>query len=189
MVGHYHGQRWNSAEIGASLGISDVTARRYLDILAGSYMVRVLPPWYENLAKRQRRSPKVYFRDTGLLHSLLGIVRADQIWSHPKCGASWEGFAMEQILRFLPGQDTYFWAIHGGPELDLLIFRRGKRIGFEFKFSDAPAKNRSMEAAMRDLALDHLWVVYPGERRYPLGERVEALPLISCRQTLIPPVS
>jgi predicted AAA+ superfamily ATPase len=180
MVAHYHGQTWNSSEIAASLGVSDHTTRRYLDILAGTYMVRVLAPWHENLAKRQRRAPKVYLRDSGLLHALLGITGMEALWHHPKYGSSWEGFALDQVLRSIAGRDVYYWAVHGGPELDLLVFRDGRRIGFEFKFADAPKMTPMIRVAVEDLRLDRLWIVYPGEQRYSLADKVEALPLISC---------
>lgn len=180
MVAHYHGQTWNSTEIAASLGVSDHTSRRYLEILSGAYMLRLLAPWHENLAKRQRRAPKVYIRDTGLLHALLGISDSESLWSHPKCGGSWEGFALEQVLRVVPGRDVYYWAVHGGTELDLLVMHKGRRIGFEFKFADAPRLAHGIDSAVRDLRLDRLWIVYPGEQRYPLAEKVEVLPLTSC---------
>ncbi|MBM3791454.1 MAG: ATP-binding protein [Acidobacteria bacterium] len=179
MVAHYHGQTWNSAEIASSLGVSDHTARRYLDILAGAYMLRVLAPWHENLAKRQRRAPKVYLRDSGLLHTLLGIGDPDALWRHPKCGSSWEGFAMEQVLRLAPSRAVYYWAVHGGPELDLMTLWKGRRIGFEFKFADAPRMASTVETAVRDLRLHKLWIIYPGTKRYLLAEKVEALPLVS----------
>ena len=177
MVAHSHGQIWNSSDIGRSLGVSDVTARRYLDILAGAYMVRQLPPWFENLGKRQVKSPKVYVRDTGILHGLLRLWTFQDLLRHPKCGASWEGFATEEVLRLLPTRDVYFWATHGEAELDLLVFHRGKRWGFEFKFKDAPKPTRSMQIALQDLRLDRLWVVYPGTLRYALTDRITALPL------------
>lgn len=177
MVAHYHGQVWNSAEVAGSLGINDTTARRYLDVLAGAFMVRILPPWFENLKKRQRRAPKVYLRDSGLLHNLLGVQSPQALLSHPKCGASWEGFALEQVLRVLPSRDVYYWAVHQGSELDLLVFQGGKRIGFEFKRSDAPALSPSMTIARDDLKLDALWVVYPGDLSFELAARIKTLPL------------
>jgi predicted AAA+ superfamily ATPase len=177
MVAHYHGQTWNGSEIAGSLGINDTTARRHLDILAGAFMVRVLPPWFEKVAKRQRRAPKVYLRDSGILHSLLGITSPRALLTHPKCGASWEGLAIETVLRFLPTRDAYYWAVHGGPELDLLLFFEGTRLGFELKFVDAPELTRSMRVAMEDLSLDRILVIYPGDRRYILDDRIEAVPL------------
>lgn len=177
MVAHYHGQIWNAAEFGRSLGASEATARRYLDILAGAYMVRVLPPWFENIAKRQIKSPKIYIRDSGILHGLLQLGALSEVQSHPKLGASWEGFAIEQTIRLLDTRDAYFWATHSGAELDLVVHVDGKRYGFEIKYADAPGMSRSMQVAVHDLALDHLWVIYPGRHEYALDERVSALPL------------
>jgi uncharacterized protein len=177
MVAHYHAQVWNAAEFARSLGASEVTARRYLDILAGAYMVRLLPPWFENISKRQVKSPKVYIRDSGVLHGLLQLGTLSELQSHPKLGASWEGFAIEQIIRLLDTRDAYFWATHGGAELDLLVLAGGKRYGFEIKYADAPGTSRSMQVALQDLALEHLWVVYPGQHEYALTDRITALPL------------
>jgi predicted AAA+ superfamily ATPase len=177
MVAHYHGQVWNAAEFARSLGTSEVTARRYLDILAGAYMVRVLPPWFENVSKRQVKSPKVYIRDSGVLHGLLQLGTLPELQSHPKLGASWEGFAVEQIIRLLDTRDAYFWATHGGAELDLMVLAGGKRYGFEIKYADAPGASRSMQVALQDLALEHLWVIYPGQHEYALADRITALPL------------
>lgn len=181
MLAHYHGQTWNASEIGRSLGVSDTTTRRYLDVLTGAYMLRQLPPWHENLRKRQVKAPKVYVRDSGLLHTLLGIESQRQITSHPKCGASWEGFAMEELLRSIRPREAYFWGVHAQAELDLLLFHKGKRLGFEFKFGDAPTMTRSMRIALEDLKLDRLVVVYPGRRRYRLAENVEVSPLNEAR--------
>jgi hypothetical protein len=177
MVAHYHGQVWNAAEFARSLGTSEVTARRYLDILAGAYMVRILPPWFENISKRQVKSPKVYIRDSGILHGLLQLETLSAVQSHPKLGASWEGFAVEQIIGLLDTRDAYFWATHGGAELDLLVRVGGRHYGFEIKYADAPGKSRSMQIALQDLGLEHLWVVYPGRHEYALDERITALPL------------
>ena len=177
MVAHYHGQVWNAAEFARSLGTSEVTARRYLDILAGAYMVRVLPPWFENVSKRQVKSPKIYIRDSGVLHGLLQLGTLPELQSHPKLGASWEGFAVEQIIRLLDTRDAYFWATHGGAELDLMVLAGGKRYGFEIKYADAPGASRSMQVALQDLALEHLWVIYPGQHEYALADRITALPL------------
>jgi uncharacterized protein len=177
MVAHYHAQVWNAAEFARSLGASEVTARRYLDILAGAYMVRLLPPWFENISKRQVKSPKVYIRDSGLLHGLLQLGGLPELQSHPKLGGSWEGFAIEQIIRLLDTRDAYFWATHGGAELDLLVLAGGKRYGFEIKYADAPGTSRSMQVALQDLALEHLWVIYPGQHEYALTDRITALPL------------
>ena len=177
MIAHYHGQDWNSAEFARSLSSSEVTARRYLDILSGAYMVRVLPPWFENISKRQVKSPKLYIRDSGILHSLLQLSTLPELQSHPKLGASWEGFVIEQIIGLLATRDAYFWATHGGAELDLLVRAGGKHYGFECKYTDAPGTNRSMRVALEDLALEHLWVIYPGRHEYVLDERITALPL------------
>lgn len=177
MVAHNHGQIWNAAEFGRSLGASEVTARRYLDILAGAYMVRILPPWFENLNKRQVKSPKVYIRDSGILHGLLQLNTLPELQSHPQLGASWEGFVIEQIVRLFDTRDAYFWATHSGAELDLLVRIRGKQYGFEIKYADAPGVSRSMRVALDDLALEHLWIVYPGQHEYPLDERISAVPL------------
>ncbi len=177
MIAHYHGQTWNAAEFARSLGSSEGTARRYLDILAGAFMVRVLPPWFENLKKRQVKAPKVYVRDTGLLHTLLGIPTEDQLLGHPKVGASFEGFVVEQLLGALESHDAYYWATHAGAELDLLVLHGGKRYGFECKFADAPGTTRSMRVALEDLGLEHLWVVYPGDEGYVLDDRISVLPV------------
>lgn len=184
MVAHYHAQTWNSSEIAMSLAVSDHTSRRYLDILAGAYMLRVLPPWHENIAKRQRRAPKVYLRDSGLLHALLGLEDPDALWSHPKCGASWEGFALEHVLRLVSDRNAYYWSVHGGPELDLLVFRKGRRFGLEFKFADAPRLRGDAHSLLKTLRLDRLWIVYPGSERYELSDKVEVLPLSECAGVL-----
>ena len=175
MLAHYHGQVWNAAELARSLGQSEKTARRYLDILSGAYMVRQLPPWHENIRKRQVKSPKIFLRDSGLLHSLLAIDDRKALLGHPKLGASWEGFAIEQTLSLPQTEHAYFWATHTGPELDLLILRRGKRIGFEFKHSDGPKMTRSMHTVMELLKLDRLYVVYPGPKSYAMAGRTTAL--------------
>ncbi len=179
MIAHYHGQVWNAADVARSLGASENTARKYLDIMAGAFMVRVLSPWFENTGKRQVKSPKVYLRDSGILHALLQIEALADLQAHPKLGASWEGFALEQVLGLLATRDAYFWATHGGAELDLLVILRGKRYGFEFKYADAPAKSRSMLVAVEDLGLERLWVVYPGAREYVLHDAISVTPLAS----------
>lgn len=177
MLAHYHGQTWNAAEPARSLGISEPTVRRYLDYLTQTFMVRQLQPWHENLAKRQVKAPKIYFRDTGLLHALQGIRNLPQLLAHPLSGASWEGFALEQVLRIAQPDHAFFWATHQGAELDLLLFKDERRIGVEFKRSDAPKLTPSMRIALDDLRLDALYVVYPGIHRYALAPRVEAVPL------------
>ena len=177
MVAHYHGRVWNAAEFAAAIGANRATARRHLDILSGAYMVRVLPPWHENLKKRQVKAPKIYVRDSGLLHALLEHGSARALLGHPKVGASFEGFAIEQILSIVGARSAYFWATHGGAELDLMITLGGRRHGFEFKMSDAPGVTRSMRVAIADLGLEHLWVVYPGDQRYALDDGITVLPL------------
>ena len=177
MIAHYHGQVWNAAEFARALGSNRPTARRYLDILSGAFMVRVLPPWIENLKKRQIKAPKIYLRDSGLLHALLEIASADAFTGHIKVGASFEGFAIEQVLSHLNPRSTYFWRTQAGAELDLLVTHGGKRYGFEVKYSDAPGTTRSMHTAITDLGLEHLWVIYPGTVRYRLREKITALPI------------
>lgn len=176
MTAHYHGGIWNAAEFARSLGSSEPTARRYLDILTGSFVVRQLPPWHANVGKRQVKAPKVYIRDTGILHALLQLDSARALQRHPKCGLSWEGFLIEQILAYRGSDRAFFWATHAGAELDLLLFRGARRIGYEFKYVDAPAITKSMGIAVKDLELDMLHVVYPGTKRFQLGRRIEALP-------------
>ncbi len=177
MVAHYHGQVWNAAEFARALGTAENTARRYLDILTGAYMVRVLPPWFENLKKRQVKAPKIYIRDSGLFHSLLQVSTLADLRGHPKIGASWEGFALEHIIRVFRTRDAYFWATHAGAELDLMVTIAGKRHGFEFKYTDAPGRKRSMHIAIEDLGLEHLWVIYPGDQKYALDSKITAIPL------------
>ena len=177
MVAHYHGQIWNAAELARALAVNEATVRRYLDLMTGVFMVRQLPPWHENLGKRQVKMPKVYVRDTGLLHALLGISNQRDLEHHPKVGASWEGYAIEELLKELRPDDAYFWATHQGAELDLLLFKNGRRIGIECKRADAPTFTASMRIAMADLKLDELRVAYPGTKRYPLAKNVEVVPL------------
>jgi uncharacterized protein len=177
MLAHYHGQIWNAAEPARSLGVNESTVRRYLDWMTQAFLVRQLSPWHANLGKRQVKAPKVYVRDTGLLHELLGIESGPALHRHPKSGASWEGFALDQVLRIARPDEAWFWATHGGAELDLLMVKNGRRIGVEFKRADAPGSTRSMHEALKDLALDALYVVYPGDRRYRLSDRIEVVPL------------
>lgn len=179
MLAHYHGQIWNAAEPARSLAIGETTVRRYLDVLDGVFMARQLQPWHSNSnpLKRQVKSPKVYLRDTGLLHALLGIRTPKDLAEHPRSGASWEGYVIEQALSSVQPDEGYFWATHGGAELDLLMLKDGARLGIECKHVDAPRLTPSMRVALKDLALDHLLVVYPGPQRYPLADRVEAMPL------------
>jgi predicted AAA+ superfamily ATPase len=175
MVSHYHGQVWNAAEFARSLGTAEATARRYLDILSGAYLVRQLPSWFENIRKRQVKSPKIYVRDSGLLHALLGVSNEHDLAGHPKIGASWEGFAVEQILSLRDTRDAYFWATHTGAELDLMILNGIRRIGFEIKYTDAPRTTRSMHIALNDLQLDRLYVLHPGQHTYLLDKKITAL--------------
>ena len=177
MVSHYHAQLWNGNEIAASLGIAPNTARSYLDALEQTFMIRRLQPWYENAGKRLVKTPKIYFRDSGLFHAIQGIAAATDLHVHPKLGASWEGFALEETLHALKPLTAYFYAVHSGAELDLFILHRGKRLGIEFKRQDAPKITRSMQTAMNDLKLDALWIVYPGDREYELSEQVTVRPL------------
>jgi predicted AAA+ superfamily ATPase len=177
MVAHYHGQTWSGAELARALAVNEPTVRRYLDLLTGVFMVRQLQPWHENLGKRQVKSPKVYVRDSGLLHVLLGIPNQRGLEGHPKVGASWEGYAIEEVIKALQPDEAYYWATYRGAELDLLLFKNGKRIGVECKRVDAPTLTPSMRIALADLKLDKLHVVYPGDQRYRLSEGVEATPL------------
>jgi len=177
MVAHYHGQLWNVAELARALAVGETTVRRYLDLMTGVFMVRQLAPWFENLGKRQVKAPKVYVRDTGLLHALLGIANRRDLESHPKVGASWEGYAVEEVTKSFRPDETYFWATHNGAEVDLLLFKNGQRIGVECKRADAPTLTPSMRIALADLKLDHLYVLYPGDKTYSLAKNVEVIPL------------
>ena len=177
MVAHCHGQILKLSELARSLGCSEPTARRYLDLLTDTFMVRQLPPWKENIKKRQVKAPKVYIRDSGICHALLGIPSYPDLQSHPKIGASWEGYCLEQILAITGDRNAYFWATHGGAELDLLLFHEDQRIGFELKYSEQPSTSKSMRSAQEDLGLDHLYVVHPGIHSYPLDDGVTATSL------------
>jgi hypothetical protein len=177
MLAHYHGNVWNAAEPARSLGLSQPTVRHYLDLMTQLFMVRQLPPWHENLGKRQVKSPKVYVRDTGLLHQLLGVRTERDLLGHPKMGASSEGYALEEVVKLAEPDEIYFWATHTGAELDLLLFKRGRRYGLEVKHQDAPRLTPSMRIALKDLRLDHLTVLYPGSRAYELDRRVSVVPL------------
>lgn len=179
MLAHYHGQVWNGAEFARSFGISDMTVRRYLDVLSSTFAARLLPPWFEDLGKRQVRSPKVYFTDSGLLHTLLGLETLDDVEGHPKVGASWEGFALHVVTERLGASDDecFFWATHAGAELDLLVVRGNRRLGFEFKRTEAPKLTPSMRVASKDLHLDRVYVIHAGEHTFPLAEGIEALAL------------
>ena len=179
MLAHYHGQVLNFSELGRSFGAADTTVRRYLDILEATFMVRALPPWHENVAKRQVKSPKLYLRDSGLFHTLMGVPEMAALRRHPKLGASWEGFAVEEIIRQSRAQqgEAYFWAAHGGGEIDLLLLTDHGRMGYEVKFTDRPRVTRSMHTAMEVLQLAELRIVYPGDREFALSERIRAVGL------------
>jgi len=177
MLAHYHAQTWNASELGRAMGLSDKTVRGYLDILAGAFMIRQLQPWHENTSKRQVRAPKIYLRDSGLLHSLLNIQDLQNLFGHPKVGASWEGNVIEQVLQIIHPSETYFWATHSGVELDLLFFYKGRRYGIEAKFNEAPEITRSMQTALHDLDLSYLWVIYPGAEAYRVEKQISVLSL------------
>ncbi|MSU23126.1 MAG: ATP-binding protein [Opitutus sp.] len=186
MLAHYHGQVWNGAEFARSLGTAESTARRHLDLLAGARVVRVLPPWFENLGKRIVKTPKVFLRDSGLAHALLQLPTREDLFGHPKVGASWEGLVIEHLVRWLDAErDGFFWGTHAGAELDFLVVRHGKRWGFEIKFNEAPATTRSMHTAVADLKLERLWVVHPGAMSFPLTEKIQATPLAELREELV----
>lgn len=180
MLAHYHGQTFNSSEIGKSLGVADTTARHYLDILTGAFMVRQLQPWVANIKKRQVKAPKIYFRDSGLFHTLIGITDHLSLMHHPKLGASWEGFALEQVLRFHQAEpeESFFWAVHNQAELDLLIVKNGYRKGFEFKYGDAPRMTATMNMIIETLELDSLQIIYPGKKEYALSEKIQVRGLL-----------
>lgn len=184
MAAHYHAQIWNASEIGRSLGEAHTTVKRHLDILCGAFVMRQLPPWFENVGKRQIRSPKVYLRDSGLLHALLGIPSFAALEAHPKLGASWEGFALEEVLRVTGDREAYFWHTQGGAELDLLAFINGQRVGIEFKYADAPAVTKSLQVAREDLRLGRVFIIHPGPKSYPLNQWAEATSLPDLRTRL-----
>ena len=177
MLAHYHGQVWNGSELGRAFGLAHTTVRRHLDRMTGAYVMRQLRPWRENLGKRVVKSPKVYIADSGLLHALLDIPAARDLAAHPKVGASWEGFALEQVVRRLGARpdECYFWSLHGGPELDLLVVRGQRRLGYEFKRTDAPRATASMRSAMRQLGLDRLDVVHVGHGTFSLTDGIRAV--------------
>ncbi len=176
MLSHYHGQLFNASEIGKSLSISHHTVRNYLDILTGTFMILSLTPWHENLKKRQVKTPKIYFRDNGILNALTGIKSIDELRRNPRLGSFWEGFALEEIIRIFQAkpEECYFWATHAHAEVDLLIMRDGKRYGFEFKYGDKPSTTKSMHIAYEDLKLDYLSVIYPGNKHFPLTKDIMA---------------
>ena len=177
MLAHLHGQTWNATELGRAMSATDKTMRRHLDLLTGTFMVRQLQPWFQNVAKRQVKAPKVYVRDLGILHALLDVPNGAALLSHPKVGASWEGFVIEQVLRALRPANAWFWAAHGGGEVDLLVTIEGHRIGFEVKFNEAPTVTRAMHNVVETLQLEHLFVVCPTPHAYPVAERISVLPV------------
>ena len=188
MLAHYHGQIWNASEFARSFGVSDMTVRRYLAVLADTFVVRILAPWHENLAKRQVKSPKIYLADSGLLHTLLNLPTREDLERHPKVGASWEGFAINAIVRRLGARwsECYFWATHAGAELDLLVVRGRTRLGFEIKRTVAPTVTPSMKVALSDLRLTRLDVIHAGDQTFPLAPRVRAVPLARLIEYLAP---
>jgi predicted AAA+ superfamily ATPase len=184
MLAHYHGQVWNAAQMSNSLGISASGARNYLDVLEQTYMVRRLQPWHVNTGKRLVKSPKVYIRDSGLLHALAGIDGMKQLWTNPQLGASWEGFVVEEVLSHFKPREAWFYATHAGAELDLFFLHKGKRIGVEVKRTAVPAMTRSMHIALEDLSLDKLYLVHAGDLQVKLAPKVEAVPLGRLRELM-----
>lgn len=179
MLSHYHGQIFNASELGRSLKTADTTVKRYLDLLSGTFLIRQLQPWFYNTKKRLVKRPKIYFRDSGLLHSLMAVNSENDLLNHPRLGASWEGFALEQVLTHLNlrEEEAFFWATHTGAELDLVFRKRGRLWGIEVKYHEAPTVTRSMRSALTELELAHLWVVYPGDKIYPLEQNITAVGL------------
>jgi uncharacterized protein len=175
MLAHYHGQTWNGNELARAMGLTAKTVSRYLDILTGTYMVRQLQPWHENLGKRQVKAPKIYLSDSGVLHSLLGLLDFNTLNAHPRLGASWEGFVINSVLEMVRPGAAYFWSTYQGAKIDLLFFKSGKRYGIEVKFSESPTLTKSLHVAMNDLRIDQAWVVHPGDVSFRLEERVTAL--------------
>lgn len=177
MLAHYHGQLFNASELARSFGAADTTIRRYLDILCGTFLVRTLSPWHYNTKKRLIKSPKIFFRDSGLFHQLMGIEDRRQLDVHPKLGASWEGFALEQVIEHLElGDDeVFFWGVHTGAELDMVFQRKGKLWGVEVKYDEAPTRTKSMVSAREELSLAHLWVVHPGEGVHAIDRSITAV--------------
>ncbi len=188
MIAHYHGQVWNGAELSRAFGMSAMTVRRYLDLLTSALVLRQLPPWFENLGKRQVKSPKVYVTDSGMLHTLLGLGTREDLEGHPKVGASWEGFVLREVAERLGArpEEMFFWATHAGAELDLLVIRGRRRFGFELKRSSAPRVTPSIRSALDDLHLDRVDVIYPGEHTFPLAERIRAVAMPRLYEDLQP---
>ncbi|MDG5815545.1 DUF4143 domain-containing protein [Chitinispirillales bacterium ANBcel5] len=176
MLAHFHGQIWNAAEPARSLGFGESTVRRYLDILSDIFMVRQLKPYYANIKKRQVKSPKIYFRDSGLLHHLLGIRTEKELLCHPRCGASWEGYVLEEVINLYKPEESYFWATHNNAEIDLILEKEGKLTGVECKRADAPKITPSIRIALDNLGLEEVFVIYPGPISYSLSENVKVIP-------------
>ena len=176
MLCFYHGQIFNAKELAKSLMISDKTAKSYTEILAGTFMIRILQPWFENIKKRQVKNPKIYFRDSGIYNALASNYSIKELIKNPKIGPLWEGFALEQIIDSFQfrTEGCYFWATHSEAELDLLVFHQGKRIGFEFKYTDSPKQTKSMNIAYEDLKLDHIFIIFPGNIKFPINEKISA---------------
>jgi len=179
MLAHYHGQLFNASEISCSLGVSDHTARRYLDLLAATFMVREIRPWFYNTKKRIIKTPKIYFRDSGILHALLTIENKKGLLTHPKLGASWEGFALEEVIKSLEIRENqaHFWGVHTGAEIDLVFEKNGRLYGVEVKYTQAPALTPSIKAAIEEVSLKHVWIIYPGKQEYPLSNHVTVVPV------------
>ncbi len=188
MLAHWHGQIWNASEFARSFGVAHATIRRYLDTLTSTYVVRQMPPWHENLKKRQVKAPKIYLQDSGLLHTLLGLPNQASVEGHPKLGASWEGFALQAVVNHLGAvsEECFFWATHAGAELDLLVMRGNLRLGFEFKHTSAPRTTKSMHVALEDLKLDRLDVIHAGEKTFPLSDKIRALSIRHFNEELLP---
>lgn len=186
MLSHYHGQTWNGAEIARSLDVSEPTIKRYVAFLEGLYLVRQLKPWHANLGKRLVKSPKMFIRDSGILHYFLGITNRQNLALHPKMGASWEGYVIEEILKTIPHDDAFFWATHNRAEIDLALLQRGRLIGFECKRTDAPRITPSISIAMHDMGLAGVFVITRGEKVLPLGKRIIAVPVQFLEKTIIP---
>jgi hypothetical protein len=184
MIAHYHGQVWNASDIGRSLDAAHTTVKRHLDILTHAFVVRQVQPWHENLKKRQVKSPKVYVRDSGILHALLGLPSFPALEGHPRLGASWEGFVIEEVARIVGERNLHFWATQAGAELDLMVQAGGRRFGIEIKYADAPGATRSMRTALADLGLERLWVVHPGTAAYALDARIDVLSVGALRSAL-----
>jgi len=177
MLAHYHGQIWNASEFARSFGVADTTVRNYLDLFTSALVIRQLQPWHENISKRQVRAPKVYLADSGVLHTLLNLRTLADLEGHPKVGASWEGFVLEQIIRHLgvKSDECFFWATHGGAELDLLVFRGRQQLGFEFKRTSSPKITSSMRSALSDLKLQFLDIIHAGEMTFPMDKKIRTV--------------